>query len=121
MRERMSASLDTKEENGRISIKLRHTLNKELYNLPLTLKTYIDSGSAKVSINQGNQTISYTSGKDEKGSYVLYQTLPNSDEIMITEIWSIFTMNTEQWSAPGWLPLRCLGIASHLHTKPTPG
>jgi hypothetical protein len=87
MRERMSTQVESKEEaNGQIRISLTHPLDKELYALHLTLKTYTNSSAEKISIKQGERTISFVSGVDEKGSYVLYQAKPNSDDITITAI-----------------------------------
>jgi peptidoglycan/xylan/chitin deacetylase (PgdA/CDA1 family) len=84
MRERMSANIDSKENDGDIRISLTHTLDKDLYNLPLTLKTYPGTEDS-LSVTQGDERIRYVSGTDEKGKYILYQALPNSDEIRITQ------------------------------------
>jgi hypothetical protein len=83
MRERMSANIDLKESDGDIRIRLTHTLDKDLYNLPLTLKTY-PATTDSLSVTQGDEQIPYVSGSDEKGKYILYQALPNRDEIRIT-------------------------------------
>jgi peptidoglycan/xylan/chitin deacetylase (PgdA/CDA1 family) len=83
MRERMSAKIDAKKVNGEIRISLTHRLDKELYNLPLTLKTYPGTADS-LSVAQGDKVITYESGTDEKGKFILYQALPNSDEIRIT-------------------------------------
>jgi peptidoglycan/xylan/chitin deacetylase (PgdA/CDA1 family) len=41
MREREHATVSADEKDGKISISLTHSLDKSMYNLPLTLKTYV--------------------------------------------------------------------------------
>ena len=82
MRERMNANVDSKNQNGTISVTLTHKLDKELYNVPLTLKTYIDR-TENIEVKQGDNKISFVTGKDENGNYILYQAVPNSDDIKI--------------------------------------
>jgi hypothetical protein len=57
-----------------------------MYNLPLTLKTYIPSGWKNVSVGQGKQKTTATPKTDEKGSYVLYQARPNEGAVTLSEI-----------------------------------
>jgi hypothetical protein len=44
MRERMSASAKVEKQNDKILSHLSHTLDKNHYGVPLTLKTYVNSG-----------------------------------------------------------------------------
>jgi peptidoglycan/xylan/chitin deacetylase (PgdA/CDA1 family) len=83
IRERMAAKVDVKEKDERIVLDLKHSLDKDLYNYPLTLKTYIPDDWTSVTITQGNNTLKSTSAKDEKGSYILYRAMPNEEEIII--------------------------------------
>jgi peptidoglycan/xylan/chitin deacetylase (PgdA/CDA1 family) len=83
IRERMAAKVDVKEKDDRIVLDLKHSLDKDLYNYPLTLKTYIPEDWTNVTITQGNNTIHSTSSTDEKGSYILYQAKPNAEEVII--------------------------------------
>ncbi len=82
MREREKAKVNTSKSNSKIIVTLTHSLDNEMYYLPLTLKTYVPSGWKKVKEVQGKQTHQLTVKKDEKGSYVLYQAEPN--EAMVT-------------------------------------
>jgi peptidoglycan/xylan/chitin deacetylase (PgdA/CDA1 family) len=85
MRERMAANINEKEKgDDRIVIELKHSLDATLYNHPLTLKTYVPSDWHGVSIQQGNKTLNARSSTDEKGSFVLYNASPNSDDIVLT-------------------------------------
>ncbi|MDR3712640.1 MAG: polysaccharide deacetylase family protein [Puia sp.] len=77
MREREHADLRVEEKTGAIGIYLTHPLDPVMYDLPLTLKTYIPSSWNKVSVTQGATTIEPDLQRDEKGRYVLYQLKPN--------------------------------------------
>jgi hypothetical protein len=83
VRERMNAKIKSHEENDAISVTLTHTLNPEMYDLPLTLKTYVSPGWKQVTVKQDNKTQEVATAKDSKGSYVLYQATPNKGIITI--------------------------------------
>jgi len=81
IRERMNAKLKVNKQKTRILITLQHTLDKFMYNLPLTLKTYVDPGWKVVTVKQGNQSVIARPLLDSRGTYVLYQALPNLQPI----------------------------------------
>ena len=83
MRERMAAKINVKEKGDEIVINLEHSLDKNLYNMPLTLKTYVPADWNEVTVNQGGKTISAKTTTDDKGAYVLYQVMPNGGEIVL--------------------------------------
>ena len=83
VRERMNAKIKTHEGNDAITVTLTHTLNPEMYDLPLTLKTYVSPGWKQVTVKQDNKTQQVATAKDSKGSYVLYQATPNKGIITI--------------------------------------
>jgi len=83
MREREAAKVNSTEKNGKISVTLSHPLDKSMYYLPLTLKTYIPAKWTKVKISQGKSSSEAAVAKDEKGSYVLYQSNPNGSAIIL--------------------------------------
>ncbi len=86
IRERMNASVKSKESKNKISVSLSHTLDKNMYNLPLTLKTYIPSAWNEAEVRQGNVNTRIRPELDKKGKYVLYQAVPNSGEIVLRGI-----------------------------------
>ncbi|HEY2583695.1 MAG TPA: polysaccharide deacetylase family protein [Mucilaginibacter sp.] len=86
MREREAAKLDNAQKNGKIAITLTHSLDKKMYNIPLTLKTYVPSGWKNVNIEQGKLKSQVKPQTDEKGTYVLYQAQPNQGALMLSEI-----------------------------------
>lgn len=85
MREREHASIKTDNKANKITITLAHSLNKSMYFLPLTLKTYIPPGWKWVKITQGKSSKAIKPGHDEKGSYVIYQAKPNEAVVALTE------------------------------------
>ncbi|MGC3944176.1 MAG: hypothetical protein QM762_06565 [Chryseolinea sp.] len=83
MRERMNGSAKVEKQSGKVSVNLTHTLDKSLYTIPLTLKTYVNSGWKKVQVKQGSETITTSPMTDSVGTYVLYQARPNGETIDI--------------------------------------
>jgi hypothetical protein len=73
-------------EGNRIVIDLTHTLDPELYSLPLTLKTYVNPSWTEVSISQNNDTRKMEPQLDENGMYVMYQAVPNQGQIEISDL-----------------------------------
>ena len=78
MREREHANVLEEEKAGAISISLTHSLDQTMYDLPLTLKTYVPANWSKVNVTQGTSTQKVDVQHDEKGAYVLCQLKPNS-------------------------------------------
>ena len=84
MRERENADVRSVAKNGRISIVLTHSLNKEMYQLPLTLKTYVPDDWKKATVSQGTYSKEVGVQQDEKGNFVLYQSDPNTTTTIIS-------------------------------------
>ena len=81
MRERMHADITENKNNKKITVHLTYSLDKHIYNMPLTLKTYVPGGWKKVKIIQGGQQQQVEPKKDANGNYVLYEAMPNKDDI----------------------------------------
>jgi peptidoglycan/xylan/chitin deacetylase (PgdA/CDA1 family) len=86
MRERMNASVKSSEKDGTVVVELNHSLDKSMYDLPLTLKTYVKRGWKVVSVKQGDDIKELKTARDEKGTYVMYQAIPGSSAIEISSI-----------------------------------
>jgi hypothetical protein len=84
MREREHATVSTNEKDGKISVSLTHPLDKTMYDLPLTLKTYVPEKWSKVTLSQGTNTKTIDVHHDEKGSFVLYQAEPNATNALLS-------------------------------------
>ena len=86
IRERMNATHNTNREDGKITVTLKHSLDTTMYRVPLTLKTYLPSNWKNIQVKQGSDKKTLRPKEDKKGSYVLYQAVPNSEKIEITEL-----------------------------------
>lgn len=84
MRERMDASIRYSRNHDTIQIELIHDLDPELYNLPMTLKTYVPAAWMNVTFNQEGKSFTIRTEIDEDGHYVQYNALPNAEEIILT-------------------------------------
>jgi len=84
MREKMNSRIESTANNGKITVTLSHTLDKSMYDLPLTLKTYVPSKWAEVNVMQGGQINQVSAQKDDNGTFVLYQAAPDGSEVTLT-------------------------------------
>lgn len=84
MRERMQADIDAQKKGDTIEVTLTHSLDKTLYDLPLTLKTYIPDSWKSVKIQQGADEQTVQSHNDQHGTFVLYQAVPNKEIVTLT-------------------------------------
>lgn len=83
MRERMDTKVTSKLNADSVSVLLSPTLDKNVYNIPLTLKTYVPPEWGKVQVIQGDKITEATPQKDEKGTYVLYSAYPDATSIVL--------------------------------------
>ncbi|MHC1780957.1 MAG: polysaccharide deacetylase family protein [Bacteroidales bacterium] len=101
MKERMASSVTQMVETGnvvgerteisnreevaeRIVVGIRHNLDQELYNVPLTLKTYLPAGWSDATVVQEGNKLSHKTGVDKEGKFVIYSALPNRTPVLIT-------------------------------------
>jgi len=83
MREREAAKVTSTDKSGKITVTLTHSLDKSMYYLPLTLKTYVPASWKTVVVQQGKHAKRETVVKDAQGSYVLYQAEANEGSIVL--------------------------------------
>jgi peptidoglycan/xylan/chitin deacetylase (PgdA/CDA1 family) len=86
MRERMNASTKIEKGSDKIEVNLTHTLDPEQYDVALTLKTYVDPSWKKVQVKQGDESAEADVLKDSRGSYVMYDAMPNSAAVELSEL-----------------------------------
>jgi peptidoglycan/xylan/chitin deacetylase (PgdA/CDA1 family) len=84
MREREAANVKTTVKDGVIRVSLSHTLDTSMYDLPLTLKTYVPDHWSKVIVRQGSISKTVEVQHDEKGHYILYQAAPNTNNVLLS-------------------------------------
>jgi peptidoglycan/xylan/chitin deacetylase (PgdA/CDA1 family) len=83
MREREQAKVNTDFGAGTIDVSLTHSLDNTMYNLPLTLKTYVPVSWKKVTVRQGPTVQNVDAQQDPSGTYILYQVTPNSSKAIL--------------------------------------
>lgn len=85
MRERMNASLKSEIQRGKIRVMLSHSLDKNLYDIPLTLKTYVNSDWKEMKVTQGGRSLAYKLRSDQGGDYILYSAMPGDTAVEIAQ------------------------------------
>ena len=78
MREREHAKVGANASGNSVTVQLTHSLDPTMYNLPLTLKTYVPEKWTKVTVTQGAVTQHPAIRHDAGGAYALYQLKPNT-------------------------------------------
>lgn len=84
MRERMHATIKAKETDDKIIVDLTHSLDKHMYDIPLTLRTYVPAEWKQVQVRQGDKTQTVSSSVNDQGTFVLYQLQPNKGTAELT-------------------------------------
>lgn len=84
MRERMNAEVKSSLNGGKISVTLKHSLDRSMYDLPLTLKTVVKPEWKEVVVRQGAESKIITTYKAGNVTFVQYQAMPNAGNIEIT-------------------------------------
>ena len=88
IRQRNNAVVSSKVEDDIIKVNISTELDPEVYDVPVTLKTYVPGAwrSSVLSKQTGqNNQLRLEIQKDDEGSYVLYSLKPGEGEIILTE------------------------------------
>lgn len=86
MKERMSTKVNSFQRGGNIHVTLTHSLDKDLYDLPLTLKTYVDPQWVEARIGLGKSDVNVMVNHEGSSAFVIYQANPSDEEIIISKI-----------------------------------
>ncbi|MGN6397356.1 MAG: polysaccharide deacetylase family protein [Mucilaginibacter sp.] len=84
MREKEHARVEQSHRGGKITVSLSHSLDKTMYDLPLTLKTYVSPEWKHVWVWQGKRMQRVEAQTDAKGTYVLYQAYPTGAPLTLS-------------------------------------
>lgn len=76
MREKEHAKVEHSQKGDKLAITLNQTLDKTMYDVPLTLKTYVSPEWKHAWVWQGKRMQRVDALTDAKGTYVLYQAYP---------------------------------------------
>lgn len=85
LRERKSAKIQAELRDDAIAVNITSDLDAEVYNVPMTVKTYVPSGWKSASLSKGEASESLDVQKDEKGPYVLYSLKLGEGEVILEE------------------------------------
>jgi len=88
MKERMNAVISSKINDDLIEVNISSHLNVKIYNVPLTVKTYVPGSwqSIKIDYKSANKNSTILKPlQDELGNYVLYDVLPYGDNILLSD------------------------------------
>jgi hypothetical protein len=86
VRERMHATVNSDKTDNHIMVHLQHSLDADIYNIPLTLKTYVPADWKKVGVKQDDDHRQLQPQKDSKGNYILYRANPNKGIIELANM-----------------------------------
>ena len=86
IRERMNAKVVSALKGNVISVGITHSLDKNQYNLPLTLKTYVPANWKMVQVKQGQKAllVKPVTIVGDKGHYILYQAKANGTPVTLS-------------------------------------
>ena len=81
----MKAEVKSSATKRKITVTLTHSLDKSIYELPLTLKTVVKPEWKEVTVKQGSNVKRIKTQQDGIVTYALYQALPNTGNIEISK------------------------------------
>jgi peptidoglycan/xylan/chitin deacetylase (PgdA/CDA1 family) len=84
MRERMHATITAKETGDKIMVDLTHSLEGSMYDIPLTVRTYVPANWKQVQVKQGDKIQTIAAATNDKGTFVLYQLKPNEGTVELS-------------------------------------
>ncbi len=83
IRERMYSKIETTGKKNALNITITNNLGKG-YDFPLTVRTYIPKSQRTISLRQGVKDLDFTTGRDDRGEYILYSAFPNREAIELS-------------------------------------
>ena len=86
IRERKSTEIQSRHTGDTVSIDFTTTLSRADYNIPLTMKTYIEKSWKKAylsRLNRASERESLNISKDSQGHYVMYSVFPSDQGVRI--------------------------------------
>jgi peptidoglycan/xylan/chitin deacetylase (PgdA/CDA1 family) len=86
IKQRMNAKLSFSQKGEKIIVDVTHSLDKKLYDIPLTLKTYVNPQWKEASVKQGKSVTKLTVQRENSAAFVMYQAMPGKGTIEITGV-----------------------------------
>ena len=85
LRERKSAQIQSELRDDAIAVNISSELDAKVYDIPMTVKTYVPSGWKSATLSKGDTIETLEIQKDEKGSFVLYSLKLGEGEVVLAE------------------------------------
>ncbi len=88
IRQRKNTSVSSEIMDDKILVNISHNLNPEVYDVPLTLKTYVPKQWKTVELSKKTEVenkLKLKIQKDDLGPYVLYPIFPHENEIVLQQ------------------------------------
>ncbi len=85
IRERMNSKISTDVDTEGINVNISTDLDAEVYDIPLTVKTYVPGDWTSVIFDSGEDSLELEVKSDEAGSFVLYEALPARGTLVLKE------------------------------------
>jgi peptidoglycan/xylan/chitin deacetylase (PgdA/CDA1 family) len=86
MRERMNSTVKSSRDREQIQVHLSHNLDPGLYDLALTMKTYIPESWKEISVTQDGLDLDYEIISAEQGKFVMCSALPGVNPVIIASV-----------------------------------
>ena len=83
---RMNTTVSASQKGETINIRLTNSLNKKLYDIPLTLKTYVNPEWKEVNVKQGKSVAKVTVQHEGSAAFVMYQAMPGKGTVVLTRL-----------------------------------
>jgi len=78
IRERMNSTIVTRDVGAALEIDVTHTLDRAIYDLPLTVRTGVPASWSSARFRQGTSTRSLAVRHEDGRSFVTYRIAPNA-------------------------------------------
>ena len=85
IKERMNAKLKSSQKGKNIKVTLTHSLDKKLFDLPLTLKTYVNPEWKEATVKQKKSVSKVKVQREGSLAFVTYRAMPDDGTVSISE------------------------------------
>ncbi len=88
LKERLTALVTSEvcADGDEIVVTVDHPLDKTLFDLPLTVKTYVDPTWEKVKVTRAEGAATISTRKDEHGTFVMYSVTPGVEPVSLKKM-----------------------------------
>lgn len=85
MRQRQNGTVRTTQSGRELQVSLTHTLDRTLYDTPMTIRTAVPSTWTRVTVSQGRNSTTKAVERDARGSFVVYDATPGQTLVTLRQ------------------------------------